>query len=139
MLAVVHVLDQIDHVVAVEVTHRLRQHLRCQHRDHFVADALIQFRQDVAVELAIIEPDQPRTVIGVDLFQKVGDVRRVQRIHQFDQLGLILDVDRIQNRADRFAVQLIGLVRAFFLDLGVLFNRIEFVSHGPVPALRPRP
>ena len=55
---------------------RRRPAPRVQRRDHLFADALVELRQDLAVELAAVELDQLRPRLVVDLFEKVGDVGR---------------------------------------------------------------
>ena len=125
LLRLFQVLDQVDHIVAVQLAHRLGQDMRRQDGDHLLADALVQLRQDLAVAFAIIKPDQPRPVIGVDLFQQVGDIGLVQRLHQLDQLVAVVDVDGIENRRHRLAVQRIGAVLALLLFGQVLGVRVH--------------
>ena len=53
-LRVFKVLDQVNNIIAVHVAHSIRQDLRRQDRDDFLADGFIKFRQDFPVKLAVI-------------------------------------------------------------------------------------
>jgi hypothetical protein len=53
------VLDKVDHVIGVEFSNRLGQHLRREDRNHVFAQRLVQFRQDLPIELFVVQADQP--------------------------------------------------------------------------------
>ena len=110
LLGLFEVFQQVDNIVAFHVTHSVGQNVGAQDADHLFADGLIQFRQDVAVEFLVIKPDQPRAVIGVYLLQQVGDIGRVQRLHQRDQLVAVIHIHREQNRRNGAPVQRIGII-----------------------------
>jgi len=132
-LRILKVFDQIDNIIAVHVAHGVRQHLGRQNRNDFLADRFVELRQNLAIELAVIEPDQLGPFKGADLFQKVGDVGRVQRLHQLCQLGGVIDFHRIENGRHGLFVQPICL--AFILGVGGEFKFLCVVNHG-CPHLR---
>ena len=67
LLVVFEVFNQIDNIVTVQLAHRLGQHLRGQNAEHFLAHRIVKFRQDLAIEFAVIEPHQAAPVERVDL------------------------------------------------------------------------
>ena len=57
LLRVFQIFDQVDDIIAVQLTHRLGQNLRRQDGDDFLADRLVEFRQNLAVEFLPVKPD----------------------------------------------------------------------------------
>ncbi len=134
LLMLLEILDQVDDVVAVQLAHGVGQHFGMQDADDLLADRLVELRQDVAVELLAVEPDQARAVVGRHLFQKVGDVGGVQRLHQFDEPVAIVDLDGVEDGRDDLGIQGI-VIPGFFLplqDLRVFYHRLS-------PVLQARP
>ena len=110
LVLVLEVFEQVDHVVAVEIAHRLGQHRRGQKLDHILADALVEFRQHLAVDA--LGPEQKQCfAFGMGhLFQKVGDVGGVQRFEQrFDPRG-IARVQRLEHVIVKRGVQRVGVL-----------------------------
>ena len=132
LLRRVEVLDQVDHVIGIELADRLGQHLRREDADDFLAQRLVEFREDVAVHLVPVKPDQPHPVVGVHLFQKVGDVGRVQRLHELDKLLPVVGVYGVQNPRDGLAVEVVSLVARLFPRV-LVGHCLAFLRH--VPAL----
>ncbi len=123
LLRLLQILDQVDDIVAVQIAHGVAQHVGRQQTDDLLADRFLKLRQDLPVEIEVVELHQPAPVIGADLFEKVGDVGRVQRLHQLDELFAIARVHRIEDRRDRPPVERIGVFVQRLLDL---LDRVEF-------------
>jgi len=119
LLGRVQVLDDVDDIVAFQIAHRVGQDLGGQRVDDFLTQAVVQFRQDLTVEFAVIELHQMAALFFADLFQKVSDVSGVQRLHQAGQVVGIANLDGIQNRLHRGLVQHIGVVVAVFFDCDI--------------------
>ncbi len=110
LLVAFQILDQVDDVVGVQLAHGIGQDRGRQRGKDLFAQRLVEFGQDLAVEFAVVEPDQAHPLEPADLFEKVGDVGGVQRLHQLDKLVPVLDIHRVENRRDGRAVERIGVV-----------------------------
>ena len=126
LLGLVEILEQVDHVIGFEFAHRVGQHLGVQGADHLLADRLVKLGQDVAVEFLAVELDQPHPVEGVDLLEKVGDVGRVQRLHQLDELLPLAGIDGKEDRCNVPRLQRVGVLLAC---VGVFDGLFRFLGH----------
>ena len=127
------ILDQVHNIVGFQLAHRISQNFGAQLVQNILADALIQFGQDVAVKVAVVQRDQIPPVIGRDLLQKVGDIGCVERLQQRAQAGLIALPHSRQNRSHIAALKLVVAV----LRLAQIGARIRahggyWISHGPI-------
>jgi hypothetical protein len=77
--------------------------------DHLLAEALVQLRQDLAVDPLGPERQPRRPLAGGDLFQKVGDIGGVQRLHQRVDGADIAGLQRLPEFPPQSVVERIGV------------------------------
>ena len=132
-LRILKVFDEVDNIIAVHVAYSIRQHFGRQNGNDFVADRFVELRQDFTIKLTVIKPDQLGPLERADLFQKVGDIGRMQRFHQLCQLGGVVDFHRIKDGRHSLFVQPVCL--GFVLSIGGEFKFLRVVNHS-CPHLR---
>ena len=101
------ILKDINDIIGVERANRLGHHRIGQGVDHLFADRPIQFRQHIAINPPRPKRQKCAAVMGVDLFQKVGDVGGMQRGHQPGQPAYVTCFHGMQNRGHAVGVHLI--------------------------------
>jgi hypothetical protein len=84
---------------SVELAHRLGHHLLGRQELHdLLAQAPVELRQDLAVDPPRPERQPRRPLTLGDLFQKVGDIGGVQRLHQRVDKRHLARLDRVAKR-----------------------------------------
>ena len=127
LLVLLEVLDQIDHVVRVEFPGRLGDLRRLEDLEHVVAHPLLQFRQDLVVDVLPDQVDDRAAGLEVDLFQQIRHVGDVQVVHQRLHRHAIARVGGFDDGGDGLVIQLVLVVALVFF--GAL--RLEFGHGGP--------
>ena len=89
------ILKQVNDIIAVEITHRFGQNFRFEVGDDFFANPLFEFRKNITIKFQIIKLDECAPVCGINLFQHIRDVGRMQRFHQGDKRIPITRFNRI--------------------------------------------
>ncbi len=132
----VEIFDDIDDVVRFELAHRLGELFRGQRLDDLFPNVLVDLRQNLAVDQLGGEKDELAPLLGLDLFEKVGDVGGVHRLEESGQARLVALLDRFENLRDGPVVQGIVLVDRPLLLLrdGDLLG-LGRVGHGRPPLL----
>ena len=91
LFAFAQILDQIDHIVGLELAHRLGQLGRGEDFQQLVTHPFLDFRQDGIVELGPDQIDHPAPVLGRNLFQQIGRVGCVQIADQREHRHPVAD------------------------------------------------
>ncbi len=121
LLRLFEILEKVDDIVRLEFADGLGEDLGGQAGDDVCAHAFVEFAEDLAVEFAAVELDQAPALTAFELFQEVGDVGRVQRLHQAGQKRRVACLHGLAHSADGLAVERVGVVLAQF-DRGVFFG-----------------
>ena len=129
LLGRLHVLDQVDDIVAVHLAHGLGQHLMGQLLDDLVANGLVDLGQDLAVDLAFIEMQELAPARGRELFDQVGDIGGMDRVQQ-----------RVQRRGVIFVDGLGDGFQILLAQPEIILGRVGFgvarLGHGRAPVGR---
>ena len=97
MLVLIEVFNKVNNVIGFEFTESFSQFRRGEAFDDLFADTFVEFGQDFPVHPALPDIQQVPPFARRDLFDHMGDVRRVQGIEQeIDLLG-IARINSLEN------------------------------------------
>ena len=80
LLGVIKILDQINNIVGLQLSHRFGKFRGRKAFDNLLAQAFVQLRQDVTIHAPLPDRQQITPVAGVDQLDQVGNISGVQRI-----------------------------------------------------------
>ena len=126
LVGLVHVLENGDGIVRLHVRDDIGDLARLQLVDQRLADDLVHFRDDVGVEHVAERGGKRLALLGLDLFDEVGDVGRMQRLGQFLHARGIACGERLGHLFDEGAGQLVVFQR--FGRFVVVVGRVGHVA-----------
>ena len=108
--------------------------MRFQRVDQFLADPVVHFGENVAVEQVGDRGGERAPVVAVDDLEQIGDVGRVERLDQRSRAFGVAGVDTLHDAADEIGLQPVVLVELVLGRVGRGdFGRVEFaVAHRPL-------
>ena len=139
LVVLLHVLDDRDRVVGLELAGDLGDLMRLERVDQFLADMLVHLGEHVAVEHVGERRGERAAVVGIEQFEQIGDVGRVERLDQGAGAVGVARLDPRHHRADEFGLQPVVLVEpvacaAMCLGGRGFGGRFEFAfAHRPSP------
>ena len=114
LIVFLQILDDLDGVIGLQFGDGGSRFLDTQFLDHVIENLVIQFGQNVGVEVLAQNFNQRPPVIRLQAFKKVGGVGRVQQF---------------QKRADTFLVALFQRLDDVMFEIGI--NAVDdFFRHG---------
>ena len=105
LLVRLQLLDQRDGVVGIHFGNRFGHLRRRQFANDFVAHPVVHFRQHIGGQVAAQRDGQRTAQILGQLLEQVGDVGRVQRLHQRANLALVIARQRRLHGAQKLRLQ----------------------------------
>ncbi len=114
LLGFVKILENVDDIVRFKFADGFSQNLRLKRLDHLIANVVVDLRQDLAVDVFARQLQDRGPVVGIDLFEKVSDVGRVQRFENLGQTRVVTGFGRLDGCGNNAVLQHIfvfGVVR----------------------------
>ena len=145
LLLLLHVLDDRDRVVGLELAGDLGDLVRLERVDQLLAHPVVHLGEHVAVEQVGERGGERAAVVAVDQLEQIGDVGRVERLDQRARALGVAGLDPLDHLADEFGLQPVVLVEPGVGDRGfgvggfeVAVAHLALLCFAAVPAALPR-
>ena len=110
LLLLLHVLDDRDRVVGLELAGDLGDLVRLERVEQLLAHPVVHLGEHVAVEQVGERGGERAPVVAVDQLEQIGDVGRVERLDQGAHALVVAGLDPLDHLADEFGLQPVVLV-----------------------------
>ena len=114
LLLLLHILDDRDRVVGLELAGDLGDLVRLERVDQLLAHPVVHLGEDVAVEQVGERRGERAPLVAVDQLEQIGDVGGMERLDQRAHALGVAGLGLVDDLADEFRPQPVVLVVAAF-------------------------
>ena len=125
MSSCVEPFEQFDRVVGFQFANALRDRLRLEFLEDFLADGIVDLVQRREVEIGAGQFDQRDAVVGLERRDQIAKIGLVQFRHHLAQQRPVGGVDGARDFLDKFVTQ-----------MPLVIPHREMVEHGALRRLR---
>ena len=114
LVLLLHVLDNRDGVISVELSGEVGDKCGWQRIDNILADIIVDFGQHLGAHQVAKCQRQFTALVARGQFEKIGDVGFMERLDQAVRFGQIVFFDRIEHSVDKVAGEAIVFVERLY-------------------------